>query len=363
MAGGGDGPDAEDKTEAASPRRLQRALEEGRLPVSREMVAFAGLGAATLALAMVGPLSARGLAVRLQPFLAGTHPEGPAAALREAAWATLLAVAPLALPMALAGTLAVLGQTSGAISRSALAPDLSRLDPRRGLKRLLGKENGIEAAKSLVKLGALGWAAWRAVGGSWQLLWAAPLWTPSVVLDRLLREVLHLLLLLLAAQAAIALLDWGWLRYSFARSMRMSRQEVREEHKDTEGDPHVKARLRKLRMARARKRMMAAVPKAAVIVTNPTHYAVALAYDRGSASAPRVVAKGMDEVAARIREMAQEHRVPLVSNPPLARALFQVELDAEIPREHFQAVAEIIAYVWRLKTRARPAQPVPTPQA
>lgn len=352
-------PDAEDKTEAASPKRLQKAREEGRIPVSREMVAFAGLATATLAFALAGPHSARGLALRLQPFLSGTHPDGLGGAVRDAAWAASLAVLPLALPLAVAAMAAVLLQTGGAVKRSALVPDLSRLDPRRGLKRVVGKENGIEAAKAVVKLLALGWAAWRALGGSWQILWAAPLWTPAAMLDRLLREVVHLLLLLLAAQAAIALLDWGWQRWQFAKSMRMTRQEAKEEHRESEGDPHVKARLKKLRMARSRKRMMASIPKAAVVVTNPTHYAVALAYDRGASSAPRVVAKGMDEVAARIREVAREHRVPLVSNPPLARALFRVELDAEIPGEHFQAVAEIIAYVWRLRARARPvpAQP------
>jgi flagellar biosynthesis protein FlhB len=124
----------------------------------------------------------------------------------------------------------------------------------------------------------------------------------------------------------------------------MSRQDIREELKDTEGDPRLKARLRQLRMQRLRRRMMAAVPKATVVITNPTHYAVALGYDRARDAAPRVLAKGMDEVAARIRQVAIEHRVPLVSNPPLARALYGLDLDRSIPPEHYQAAAEIIAY-------------------
>jgi flagellar biosynthetic protein FlhB len=131
----------------------------------------------------------------------------------------------------------------------------------------------------------------------------------------------------------------------------MSREEVRQEAKESDGNPHVKRRLKQIRMARARRRMLAAVPTATVIVTNPTHYAIALSYDRMKGGAPRVVAKGVDEIAARIREVATEHRVPLVSNPPLARALYRVELDAEIPAEHFKVVAEIIAYVWRLRGR------------
>jgi flagellar biosynthetic protein FlhB len=127
-----------------------------------------------------------------------------------------------------------------------------------------------------------------------------------------------------------------------------------EEQKETEGDPRVKARLRQIRIVRARRRMLAAVPKATVVITNPTHYAVALAYDRAKHAAPRVVAKGVDTLAARIREVAQENRVPIVANPPLAQALYRVELDADIPAEHYQAVAEIIAYVWRL---GRPRNP------
>jgi flagellar biosynthetic protein FlhB len=170
-----------------------------------------------------------------------------------------------------------------------------------------------------------------------------------------------MVMLALGAQAALAGLDLLWARLRHARAMRMSKYDIRQEMKETDGNPAVKQRLRQLRRARARKRMMAAVPKAAVVVTNPTHYAVALAYERGTNAAPRVVAKGMDEVAARIRAVARDNRVPLVPNPPLARALYTVELDAEIPAEHFQAVAEIIAYVWRLG-RHRPA-PVDRPRS
>jgi len=138
--------------------------------------------------------------------------------------------------------------------------------------------------------------------------------------------------------------------------MRMSEQEIKQEHRDSEGDPRLKAKLRQLRTARARRRMMAAVPTATVVITNPTHYAVALAYDRNTQSAPRIVAKGVDEVAARIRAMAEQHKVPMVANPPLARALHTLELEAEVPAEHFKAVAEIIAYIWRLQGRVAAAR-------
>jgi flagellar biosynthetic protein FlhB len=146
-----------------------------------------------------------------------------------------------------------------------------------------------------------------------------------------------------------------WVRFRHARDMRMSKQSVRDELKDTEGNPHVKARIRRIRVMRARRRMMAKIPTATVVVTNPTHYAVALVYDRIANPAPRIVAKGEDSLAARIREIAEANRVPVVANPPLARALYRLELDAEIPAEHYKAVAEIIAYVWRLR---RPGQAV-----
>ena len=144
----------------------------------------------------------------------------------------------------------------------------------------------------------------------------------------------------------VALGDFGWERFRHLRRMRMSREDLKEEHKESEGDPHLKARQRQLRQQASRRRMMAAVPRATVVVTNPTHYAVALAYEKDS-GAPRVVAKGMDSMAGRIREAAREAGVPLVPNPPLARALYKLELGREIPPDHYAAVAEIIAFVWR----------------
>ena len=350
--------ESEDKTEAASARTLERARAEGRVPLSREVPALAGLGAVTLALSVSGPHAGALLLARLTPMLAGAdgfHADAAPAALRAAAIAVTLVAGPLIGAAVLGSVSSTLLQTGFLLRPQALMPDLARLDPRRGLKRIGGKDSLVEAGKSLVKLGLLGTIGWHVLAGALADLPGAALWTTAALADRLIRAVVHLLMLLLAGQTAIAGLDIAWVRHRHAQSLRMSRQEQRDEHKDTDGDPRVKARLRQLRRARARRRMMAAIPTATVIVTNPTHYAVALAYDRGGKGAPRVVAKGVDEVAARIREAAAEHRVPLVANPPLARALYTVELDAEIPADHFKAVAEIIAYVWRLGSRARAA--------
>ena len=344
--------DQEDRTEAATPKRLEKAREEGRAPVSRELAAAAGLGAAVLALMLAAPSSSRTLAVQLRrPLSDLTLPAGEA--LRDVAWAGLAAAAPLLGAVAVAAVAAVLLQTGGMVNGAGLKPKPSRLNPLAGLKRLFGPDNAIEALKSLVKLGLLGWVTWWALSGMVPDLGASLAWTPGTLLDRGMRDVLHLMVLLLGGQVAIAALDVAWTRFRFARQLRMSREEIKQEHRESEGDPHVKGRQKQLRMARTRKRMMAAVPKATVVITNPTHYAVALAYERGTQAAPRVVAKGVDAMAARIRDVAQENRVPLVANPPLARVLYRVEVDAEIPAEHFQAVAEIIAYVWRLRGQAR----------
>ena len=344
--------DAEDRTLPGSEKRREQARAEGQAPLSREAVSLAGLAAAGAMLAWGAPALLHGLAARLQGMMADMD-AGPEAALHRAAAALLLAAGPVLAVALVAGAGAVLLQTGGLLHTAALQPDLARLNPQRGLRRILGWDGAVEALKSAAKAGVLGWALWRLLRDAMPDTAAALFLPPGALLDHLAAEVRRLLLTVLACQAAIALADLAWTRHRFAARLRMSRQEVADEHKEAEGDPAHKAKLRAMRRARAKRRMMAAVPKAAVIVTNPTHYAVALAYERGGGGAPRVVAKGMDAVAARIREVAAEHRVPLVANPPLARALHQVELDAEVPAEHFKAVAEIIAYVWRLRGQAR----------
>jgi flagellar biosynthetic protein FlhB len=235
-------------------------------------------------------------------------------------------------------------------------PDLSRLDPRRGLRRVAGPTAWLETAKAVLKLAIVGAAGWHVLGGMAPMLAVSMLWQPDKLLRVISSEIVSVLTAMLGAQAALAGLDVVRARIQHARSLRMSRQELRDEEKESEGDPRIKARIKTLRRQRARQRMLAAVQKATVVVTNPTHYAVALSYHRGTGDAPRVVAKGVDAMAARIREIARDHRVPLVENPPLARALHLVELDAQIPADHYKAVAELIAYVWRLRDR-RPGVP------
>lgn len=347
--------DREDRTQAATPRRLQKARDEGNVPLSRELTSLAGLGAATLLLMLVGPSLGQAFVARLRALLIQPSSPDATAALASSIGAGALLAGPIALVVLTAAAVAVMMQTGFLLKTTALAPDIGRLDPRRGLKRLFGLGRLVETLKSVFKVIILSAAIWQALRHAGPSLPSSPLWQPELLVKRIFQESEHLLLMMIGAQAAIAFADYGWMRFRHASDLRMSREDVRQEGRESDGDPKVKGRLRQMRMARARKRMLAAVPGATVVITNPTHFAVALAYDRGRQAAPRVVAKGADDVAARIRQAAQASGVPLYANPPLARALFNVELDAEIPLEHFKAVAEIIAYVWRLRGHAKSA--------
>ena len=353
MAGGD--AEADDRTEAPTPRRLEKAREEGRVALSKEAGSFASLAGAAIGLALASGQGARELSAGMAALLGAVHDVDPATAdhglLRDLALSGLRVVLTVAAPAALLGAAAVLLQTRLLVSARTLRPDFSRINPLAGARRLVGVQNLAEFAKAVAKLALLGIVVWHVLGGGIDRLADAALRTPAAILDAAKQDVARVLLALLVALCALATLDVVWQRFQLHRQLRMSRDELRQESKDTDGNPVVKGRLKQLREQRARKRMISAVKTAHVVVTNPTHYAVALRYDRARQGAPRVVAKGADAMAARIRDAAREARVPLVANPPLARALHRLELDTEIPPEHYQAVAEVIAYIWRLKGR------------
>ena len=340
----------EDRTEEATPRRLQRARDEGQAPASRDVAVFASLAAALLAIWMVSVGKAGESTVRLSVFLARAD---SASLLGREGWnllydASVPLIAPAMLAAGLGGAAAMLLQTGFLVSAAPLQPKLSRIDPRAGLGRLVGADNVLETLKSLGKLTAISVALWHVLAGDMASL-GSLLWRdPRLLARHFMPSLLHIAVIALIVQGVVAALDLFWVRLRHARQMRMSRQDLLDEMRDSDGDPAIKARIRRIRQQRASKRMMAAVPKAMVVIVNPTHYAVALAYDRAVSAAPRVVAKGADEVAARIRAVAEANKVPLVTNPPLARALFRVDIDTEIPADMYQAVAEVIAYVMRL---------------
>lgn len=346
--------DKEQKTLAPTDKRLEDARRKGDLPVAPEMrhalmflAALVGLGA--IGLAMLRGLAA--LAVTLwseagsQPLTAQAATRAATAVVGEA----LAAIGPLLLVTLAMAALAIFAQGIPTVSWSRLAPQWTRLSPLAGFKRLLGGAAWVEFSKTIAKVvfvgAVMGFIAWpdfagldRFVGADAQSIGAHA----AVVVAAMVRSAALMV-------GALALADLVWQHRAWFAKMRMSLQEVKDEQKESDGNPQIKARIRAIAMQRAQRRMMAAVPKASVIITNPTHYAVALHYDHGAMRAPVVVAKGVDAIALKIREVASEARVPIVESPPLARALYAaVEIDRPITPEHYAAVAEIISYVLRL---------------
>lgn len=350
---------ADSRTEAATPARLSKAASEGQAPVSHELASFAGLGAAILTIVMYAPALATGAAQRLALFLknAGTidSPAALTSTLGRAGGIGAGALLPLALVVLLIGAGIVLGQTRLSMRVSAFMPDISRINPLKGVGKLFSANHGVDALKSVLKISVMSVTLWFALAAQLRELPGALQENMAAVPGMIKTGVVAIAVSLMVVQAFIAVLDVAWSQASFANSVKMSREDVKQESKDTDGNPQIKGRIRAIRNARAKQNLKKAMARATVVVTNPTHYAVALAYDPNSPGAPKVVAKGMGDVAARIRELAAESRVPVVPNPPLARALHKLELDTEIPLEHYKAVADIIAYIWRLNAQAAKA--------
>jgi len=347
--------DAQDRTEAATPRRLQKAWEEGTVPVSREAVQLAGLAAATMTFLLVDSEIGLDLSRSLSVILSqpGLPINEPMALFHEIAVTGIATVAPFAVPVALGAAAGTLAQTRFATRSNAVHVDFGRLSPGKGLKRMFGSESLMETAKSLSKLLIVGGAIVQVLRQELPRLETLPA-EPLAVLPGILKSiVIRLLLTVVLAQTVIAGADIFWLWRQHQRQLRMSRSDVRDETKETEGDPAIKMRIRRLRMRRARQRMLAAVPGATVVVTNPTHYAVALTYDSKKSNVPLLIAKGVDSLAARIRDTARENGVPIVVNPPLTRTLHELPLGSPIPPELYKVVAELIAYVWRISGRRR----------
>src|SRR5690606_4207197 len=264
-------------------------------------------------------------------------------------WAVIGVVAPALGTLMLAGLIGNLIQHRPVFSAERIIPKLEKISPLKGFKRLFSTKSLVEFAKGLLKLALVGSVAILFVLPSMDQLAVVVSYDVPQVLGLIQEQSLLLIAGVAAVMSVIAGIDFLYQRFNHYKELRMTKQEIKDEFKQTEGDPMVRARLRALRAERSRRRMMQAVPEADVVITNPTHFAVALKYTPEEERAPVVVAKGMDNIAAKIREIATEHKIPIVENPPLARALHKAcDLDEEIPYEHFKAVAEIISYVMRL---------------
>ncbi|MFN8179540.1 MAG: flagellar biosynthesis protein FlhB [bacterium] len=354
MAEDGNG---QERTESATPRRREMARSEGNVARSGDVVSVVSLAAGLAALSGLGPRMAEGLATMLRRYLGDLatvtlRSDTISPFFIAVASATAVIVLPFAAIVGVAGLGASLAQNGVLLSAKPLAPRFSRISPAAGVKKLFSMRALVELAKSLLKIAVVG----GVVG--WTLLHTAPSFVPLVSAPpatsygQMLGTMLKIAAAATAALALLALLDFFFQRWDWERQIRMTRQELKEEFKQHEGDPLLKAKMRSRQQETARRRMMSDVKTADVVVTNPTHYAVALKYDTARMSAPRVVAKGARILAARIKEIAREAGVPIVEDPPLARALYKAcRVGSEIPLAFYKAVAELLAFVYRRRER------------
>ena len=348
-----DEDDTTERTEDPTQKRLDDAHDRGDVAKSQEVNTWLMLSGATLVLSIFSG-SIGGIQMPLRNLIANSwmiRADGPGL-LMLAKDLEFALIAALGVPLLILVIAAIGGnmlQHRLVWSAESLKPKLSKISPLAGAKRIFGKQAVANFAKGVFKLVALGAVMTAILWPERHRLEAMLRFDPAAIPGVIVTLALQLLGAVVAMLAIVAIADYFFQYRQWYERQKMSLREMKEEFKQSEGDPHVKGRIRQLRQARMKKRMMAAVPKASVIITNPTHYSVALAYERGM-SAPVCVAKGADNIALKIREIANDHNIPIVENVPLARALYAtVEIDEEIPVEHYHAVAEIIGFVMGLK--------------
>jgi flagellar biosynthetic protein FlhB len=347
-----------ERTEDPTGKTLDEAIQKGDVAKSIEVNALFMLAGATLALFAFGGFAAGELTGLLRAVLAGAYPIGEHGFSYSRLGQTLFVkvlvmIAPLFAVLIAAALAGNFVQQRFLWTLEPLIPRLSRISPFAGAKRVFSKQAAIGLVKSFAKFLVVGTVMYFVAAPELDHVMHLAGGDLLLAMSSAMGLVLRLLIGVSGAMLLIAVLDWLWTYHTWYERHRMSIREIREEHKQSEGDPTVKAKLRQIRVGRMRKRMMTDVPKATVVITNPTHFAVALKYESGM-SAPICVAKGMDVLAQRIREIALENRVPVVENAPLARALHKsVEIDEEIPAEYYKAVAEVIGYVLRLRRSFR----------
>jgi flagellar biosynthesis protein FlhB len=357
--------DAQERTEQATPKRLEEARRKGQIPRSRELSAAAVTLVGGAALYLLGAQITGQMAEMMRRGLALSRDEATDStfmlpALSTAAADGLWLSMPVLGLITLAAIIAPLALGGWSFAGQAMMPQFSRLNPLEGIKRMFAMRSLVELAKAMAKFGVVAVIA------------VIVLWKDAPALMALGREPLQqaighavqlsgkALLVISAGLLIIAGIDVPYQLWQYAKQMRMSREEIREEYKESEGSPEVKGRIRQLQQERARRRMMQEVPKADVVVTNPTHFAVALKYDEKRMRAPIVVAKGADVIAAKIREVAGEHAVPIFEAPPLARVVYRnVDIGDEIPATLYVAVAQILTYVFQLRVAKRAGQQPP----
>lgn len=350
----------QERTEAPTPRRRQEAREEGRVPRSVEVSTAAVLLAGAGALSVFCGTSIAAYATRLLRESAralstgGLTPGGTVLMVRDVAGGYLLALLPFLMVLVGATVFVNLLQTQGLLTAKPLMPKWSNIDPMAGIKRLTSLDALFNLLKSILKLTVLGLITWMAIRRSWPQLVSLAEAGPIEIAAVMKNVIIHLVMMAGLAFLGIAVLDYGFQRFQNERRLRMTRQEIILENRETEGDPNVKSRLRSMAQAQARKRMLQKVPTADVVIVNPTRIAVALRYDTAVAPAPVVVAMGERKLAERIKKIALASDVPVIENRPVARALLATaKVGHPIPPALYTAVAEILAFIFRTRGRLR----------
>lgn len=347
-----------ERTEAPSQRRLEQAREEGQVPRSRELNTFAVLGAAGVGLWVSADGLRNSFAGLLRTALSFPRelladPDSMATLFSSFSVEALIAIAPLLAVLLVVAFVSPLLLSGWLVSTKAFMPDFSRLDPIKGFGNMVSLTGLAELTKAIGKvLLVVGVACWVTLGRTEAMMGLAAESLPSAIVHGS-RIVGVCFLAVVGSLALIAAIDVPFQIWHYRSKLKMSREDLRQEAKEQEGDPQVKAQIRSQQREMARKRMMEAVPKADVVVVNPTRYAVALRYDESRMRAPRVVAKGMHLIAGRIRELAEENSVPILQAPPLARALYRhADIGDEVPAALYAAVAEVLAWVFQLRRHA-----------
>ncbi len=352
-----DQPDKSEKTEEPSSKKLEDAHKKGDVAKSQEVTTWFMILGSAIIFALMAPMVGSNLLDIFKLIFANAElyevgGAGFRSFINGVIWSVMgVVLLPLGL-MAFAAIGANLIQHKPVLSLDPIKPKWSKVSPLAGFKRLFSTESLMNFAKGVLKLSIVGFVMFLVTWPERDRLETIITLEPSNILEVFYELGVKIFIATLAIITIIALADYIYQRHKWWEKQKMTIKEVRDEHKQMEGDPQIKARIRQLRQQRAQKRMMSAVPDATVVITNPTHFAVALKYDE-TTNAPICLAKGADKIALRIRELAKDYDIPIVENPPLARALFaSVELDEAIPSEHFKAVASVIGYVMRLKQKA-----------
>jgi len=348
-----DDSDKESKTEAATDKKIRDAIEKGNVPFSREAPIFASFVAMLIVLAFLAKQNVVALSEKLALFI--DHPKSFSLETSTDAAFLLQAVAleagyfllPIILVFAVAGLTSSILQNVPQVAYERIRPQWSRISPFKGWERIFGRSGQVEFIKSVFKFFTIAIVSILLLQSEQYKVVNAMFSDPSLVPEMILTMAIRLVSAVSIATIVLVAADLLWSRFRWHRDLRMSRQEIKDEFKQMEGDPLVKARLRSLAQDRSRKRMLAAVPRATVVIANPTHYAIALRYNREETSAPLVLAKGTDLIALRIRETAERHGIPVVEDKALARSMYDyVEVDRMIPPDFYRAVAQILFFIF-----------------